>query len=652
MKKITIVIEQKKLKKFFQTSLTFIIIFGWLFSGWPRIWQNPRIPPIIEESLAASPEAFAADGFTASTGIYAVTVECWGGGGGGGELNNSGGGGGGGGAYAKSTNVAVIPGNGYAVDIGTGGAAKTAGANSTFNVTTVVAAGGGAGAVSVTPGAGGLASASTWNAIGSDGGTGGTGNGTVDAGGGGGGAGGPNGAGLVGQDGNYGSSGYGGAGGASNQGVGTGTGGQGNSGANGSPGGGDLSNGGGGGGGGDDGFYGGIGGTPGGGGGGGGDNEADGGAGADGRCIVSYTDIWAPSVSQTSYDNTWTFATAPNNDADGQISMVATTGYDYNTISYSFTFTACASDGGTGGTSSGWQSADTTYTDIGLDPNKCYGYTVQTKDSLGNTGTASSASETYSSANVPGQPTLSGATATALTLTNAENSNPALNPTTKFAVKVVTTSPEDTTWLNQWVNLAGSPSVGEIWLTDDELDGLVIGSGTALNSETTYGVQVKAQNENGDATNLSLEDQETTLAAAVVSITLDRGTFSYGTMNDNTASSTLTLWSEAGIIATNGDAVANLYIYGANTANWTLAAATSTPDYYTHKFCNETNNNCLVSGPYGASFTALTTSPGTLLKGNVAPSGQVAFQLSMHTPNPSTVYTTQSAVVTVQASAP
>ena len=137
----------------------------------------------------------------------------------------------------------------------------------------------------------------------------------------------------------------------------------------------------------------------------------------------------------------------------------------------------------------------------------------------------------------------------------------------------------------------------------------------------------------------------------VYSVTLDQETFSYGTMNNNTASSTLTLWSGAGIIATNGDTTAKFDIYGANTADWTLDAATSTQNYYTHKFCNETDNNCLASGPYGASFTALTTSP-QLLKASVAPSGQVAFQLSMHTPNPSSVYTQQSAVVTVQASAP
>jgi len=160
----------------------------------------------------------------------------------------------------------------------------------------------------------------------------------------------------------------------------------------------------------------------------------------------------------------------------------------------------------------------------------------------------------------------------------------------------------------------------------------VTDAGTALNTYTNCG-------------------QLTT--AAVYSITLDQANFAYGNMPDNTASSTLTLWSEAGIIATNGDAIANFYIYGANTAGdvWILDTATSTANHYTHKFCNETDNNCLASGPYGASFTALTTSP-VLLKGSVAPAGQVAFQLSMHPPNPSSVYSTQSAVVTVQASAP
>ncbi|MFH1172930.1 MAG: hypothetical protein V1692_00180, partial [bacterium] len=497
-----------KIRKILQFLITCFVITAWLFSGFPQVWQNPSIPPVIEETRAGtSPEVFASDGtFIPDNGIYAVTVECWGGGGGGGVINNQGGGGGGGGAYAKSTNVAVVPLTGYAVDVGTGGTAEVAGADSTFNSTTVVADGGGA-AANADYGTGGTTDNSTGNAIESAGGNGGAGEstGTNDTGGGGGGAGGPNGAGL---DGQIYQSGVGGAGGDSNQGTGVGDGGAAQSGNVGLPGGDDLTYGGGGGGGGDDQYNGGTGGTPGGGGGGAGDDATQA-SGAPGRCIVSYTDTWAPSVSQGSYDNIWTFATAPDNDADGQITMAATPGYDYNTISYSFTYTACASNQGTNGTNSGWQ-AGASYTDTGLDPNKCYGYTVQTKDPS-YTGTASVASETYSSANTPGQPTLGSATETTLTLTNAENSNPAASPITYFAVQVVT---GDAGWVTNWVNASGEPVGAEVWLRDDQLDGLVIGGGgTPLTAETTYGVKVKARNENGDPTNLSTEDQEATTAA-------------------------------------------------------------------------------------------------------------------------------------------
>src|SRR3989338_5379786 len=132
-------------KEIIKFVIIFILIFGWIF-GFPpvyenfwrvRIWQNPRIPPEVLTTKAASPEAFAYTGatqyFNPADGIYAVDVECWGGGGGGGRVNNSAGGGGGGGAYAKSTNVAVAPGSSYAVVIGAGGATETNGGNSTFN---------------------------------------------------------------------------------------------------------------------------------------------------------------------------------------------------------------------------------------------------------------------------------------------------------------------------------------------------------------------------------------------------------------------------------------------------------------------------------------------------------------------------------------
>ena len=38
--------------KFLRISVVFTLIFSWIFSGWPRIWQNPRIPPKIQEAWA------------------------------------------------------------------------------------------------------------------------------------------------------------------------------------------------------------------------------------------------------------------------------------------------------------------------------------------------------------------------------------------------------------------------------------------------------------------------------------------------------------------------------------------------------------------------------------------------------------------------
>jgi len=135
------------------------------------------------------------------------------------------------------------------------------------------------------------------------------------------------------------------------------------------------------------------------------------------------------------------------------------------------------------------------------------------------------------------------------------------------------------------------------------------------------------------------------MAVAVFSLAAETDTVT-GTVTVQTLFSAGT-----GITAQNDGSVADFDIYGADTGDWTLNTATSTTDNYTHKFCNETDNDCAASGVYGANFTALTTSPATL-DASVANAGTVDFQLSMHTPNPSSVYTQQSAVVTVQASAP
>ena len=134
--------------------------------------------------------------------------------------------------------------------------------------------------------------------------------------------------------------------------------------------------------------------------------------------------------------NPMTFATTPTNDSPTQISATSTTGSDATTpINYFFTLnnTNCGADAGTGGNSSSWQSG-VAYSDSGLQPNKCYGYTITARDSVSptpNTGSTSTASSTYSSANTPGTPILSGATASTLNLTNAETATllPTRQPT-------------------------------------------------------------------------------------------------------------------------------------------------------------------------------------------------------------------------------
>ncbi|MHC4363640.1 MAG: fibronectin type III domain-containing protein, partial [Planctomycetota bacterium] len=84
--------------------------------------------------------------------------------------------------------------------------------------------------------------------------------------------------------------------------------------------------------------------------------------------------------------NPATFASAPAAISDTAISMTATTGSDTSgPVQYFFDETS----GNSGGTDSGWQTS-TNYTDTGLTASTQYTYTVQMRDSIPNTGTASS----------------------------------------------------------------------------------------------------------------------------------------------------------------------------------------------------------------------------------------------------------------------
>jgi hypothetical protein len=171
--------------------------------------------------LASTTSRASVDTFTSSgnwlcpAGITTVSVECWGGGGAGGSVTNAtsatgnsgtstAGGGGAGGAYVIKTNISVIPGNSYIVNVGTNGTppalsptdgAHGDGGDSWFNDTSTVLAKGGSGGISknaIRP-AQGNGGACPSGSIGDTinlGGLGGNGDGSLQAGGGGGGSGG------------------------------------------------------------------------------------------------------------------------------------------------------------------------------------------------------------------------------------------------------------------------------------------------------------------------------------------------------------------------------------------------------------------------------------------------------------------------------
>jgi hypothetical protein len=616
------------MRKAFNRLLVILLVFSWLLSGWPVVWNNPRIPPKIQEVKAASPETFTSSGtFTPENGIYAVDAECWGGGGAGGGSSSTtfSGGGGGGGAYSKKISIGVTPGTGYTVSVGVGGscatgAAGSAGGDSWFNTTgTVFAKGGGGGGLgSSAGGAAGIGATATLGDTNYSGGNGFNGVGTTNAKGGGGG-----GSGGTGSNGNSATS-QTAASAVSGGGPG-GTGG-GNHASGVAP----------------------VSGPGGGGGGGGhitGTTNTAGGSGYEGQCVISYTDTWAPSTSQTLYASTWSFANVPINESAVQIGMTAMTGYDYTgPINYLFTLdnTDCGANAGTGGDSSSWQTS-TAYSDSGLQPNKCYGYTVTSRDSVGspNTGTASSISSTYTSANIPGTPTLTSTSTTTLSLTNAENSNSSANPTTYFAVQVVTTSPNDSTWLNKWVDASGNPSSSEAWLTDSALDSLVL---QGLTTGTTYGVKVKARNQDNDETALSAEGQGTPSGAISISLTSD-GSVSFGYLGVGTSADTTPSGKNDAEVINVDSGPANLQArstgFTAPGNTWSLGVGSST-DQVKWEFSKDTS-----------SWTTFAVA-GNLysLATNVGAGVTTPLYLRLTMPTSTNSYNEHSVAVTVVASAP
>ena len=141
---------------------------------------NNYLSGTITNIVSVMPAFFFTNGATTNwicpPNVTSVQVECWGAGGAGGSAyrpggGNAWGGGGAGGAYAKRTNVTVVPGYSYTINVGAGGVSSTnnlatvPGGDSWFangSLTNCLANGG----------AGGVSLVSSGNAVGGAGGTG------------------------------------------------------------------------------------------------------------------------------------------------------------------------------------------------------------------------------------------------------------------------------------------------------------------------------------------------------------------------------------------------------------------------------------------------------------------------------------------------
>jgi uncharacterized protein (TIGR02145 family) len=130
----------------------------------------------------------------------------------------------------------------------------------------------------------------------------------------------------------------------------------------------------------------------------------------------------------------------------------------------------------------------------------------------------------------------------------------------------------------------------------------------------------------------------------IISITINDGIISYGTLAAGNSKSTINL-SDTQTLTNTSNVVADINIKGFNTScPWTLASTTGN-NQYVHNFCKATDVSC--SSP-PTNYTALSTSYKTLYN-NVAVNGTRNLDLQIIAPTESSCYNSQSASITIQA---
>src|SRR3989344_4805846 len=66
--------QKSVILKISRFSLVTILVFSWIFSGWPQIWHNPPIPPEIQVAHAGSPIAYKSQGGGVATEVSGTNL--------------------------------------------------------------------------------------------------------------------------------------------------------------------------------------------------------------------------------------------------------------------------------------------------------------------------------------------------------------------------------------------------------------------------------------------------------------------------------------------------------------------------------------------------------------------------------------------------
>jgi hypothetical protein len=153
----------------------------------------------------------------------------------------------------------------------------------------------------------------------------------------------------------------------------------------------------------------------------------------------------------------------------------------------------------------------------------------------------------YTLANVPGTPSVNGATNSSLDITLSVNGNPAI---TTFAIRE--------TGSGNYVQADGSLSAAPVWRTNSQWGTVTV---TGLAASTTYNFDVKARNGSNVETNFSTAGSGTTLAASTPTLTA-------------------TTISDFGNVCLNVTAGANSFtVSGSNLNNSNITISSPNPAY-------------------------------------------------------------------------